>query len=160
MRDRSVRRRAVAGAAGSDSAERRRFGGGAVDGGVVGRGGLAVPGRVVEWVDRDPLFASAKVEFDGVRRVVAMSCVPEAREGDFVLVHAGIAIARIDAEQAARTLRELRAVVGGELAEELAAMTDAEPPPARRVPPVTRDETEDTPTDGARPAGDTEEHPV
>lgn len=86
---------------------------------------LAVPGRVVEWIADDPLFASAKVEFDGVRRVVAMSCVPEAAVGDYVLVHAGIAIARIDAEQAERTLRELRQLAGDELAREWSAVPDA-----------------------------------
>ena len=63
---------------------------------------LAVPGKVVEWLDRDPLFAAAWVEFGGVRRRVSMACVPEARLSDYVLVHAGVAITRVDAEEAAR----------------------------------------------------------
>lgn len=68
---------------------------------------LAVPGRVVTWIEREPPFASASVEFGGVRRRVSMMCVPETEEGDYVLVHAGIAISRIDADEAHRTLATL-----------------------------------------------------
>ncbi len=68
---------------------------------------LAVPGRVVQWVEREPPFAAAAVEFGGVRRQVSMACVPEAAEGDYVLVHAGIAICRIDAAEAERVLATL-----------------------------------------------------
>lgn len=68
---------------------------------------LAVPGRVVNWVERRAPFATAAVEFGGVRRQVSMACVPEAETGDYVLVHAGIAISRIDADEAARVLATL-----------------------------------------------------
>lgn len=68
---------------------------------------LAVPGKVIEWIDRTPPFATATVEFGGVRRAVNMACVPEASTGDYVLVHAGLAISRIDAAQAARVLAAL-----------------------------------------------------
>ena len=68
---------------------------------------LAIPGRVVEWIDRDPTFAQAEVEFDGVRRKCCMACVPEAREGDYVIVHAGVAISRVDEAEAQRTLADL-----------------------------------------------------
>lgn len=67
---------------------------------------LGVPGRVVDWLDRDPLFARAEVEFGGVRREVHMACAMEAEIGDYVIVHAGIAIGRIDEQEAARALRE------------------------------------------------------
>lgn len=69
---------------------------------------LAVPGRVVNWLDREPLFARAEVEFAGVRRVCHMSCVPEAEVGEFVIVHAGVAITRVDQAEAERVLKELR----------------------------------------------------
>lgn len=52
-------------------------------------------------------MASADVEFDGIRRVCQMACVPEAAIGDYVLVHAGVAIVRIDAAEAERTIAEL-----------------------------------------------------
>ena len=51
---------------------------------------------------------SAIVEFGGVRREVSMACVPDAAEGDYVMVHAGIAISRVDADEAARVLETLR----------------------------------------------------
>lgn len=56
----------------------------------------------------DPAFAQAEVEFESVRRVCHMACVPDAGPGDYVIVHAGVAICRIDAEEAARVLDELK----------------------------------------------------
>jgi hydrogenase expression/formation protein HypC len=70
---------------------------------------LGVPGRIVKWLDRDPLLACAQVEFEGVRRDCHLACVPEAEVGDYVVVHAGIAISRIDAVAAEQLLQELRA---------------------------------------------------
>jgi len=67
---------------------------------------LGIPGRVVDWLDRDPLFARAEVEFGGVRREVHMACAMEAKVGDYVIVHAGIAIGRVDEQEAARALLE------------------------------------------------------
>ena len=72
---------------------------------------LAVPGELVAWIDREPPFARANVAFAGIEREVSMLCLPEAVEGDFVLVHAGIAISRIDpieAQQLLETLDELQ----------------------------------------------------
>lgn len=68
---------------------------------------LAVPGKVIAWTDRTLPFATAVVEFGGVRRAVSMACVPEANVGDYVLVHAGMAISRLDAAEAARVLAAL-----------------------------------------------------
>jgi hydrogenase expression/formation protein HypC len=68
---------------------------------------LGVPGRVARWIDRDPLFARAEVEFEGVRKVCHMACVLDAEEGDYVVVHAGLAISRIDATEVKRMIDEL-----------------------------------------------------
>lgn len=68
---------------------------------------LGIPGRIVEWINRDPLFATAHVEFGGIRRACSMACVPESDVGDYVIVHAGIAISQIDEEAARRTLADL-----------------------------------------------------
>jgi hydrogenase expression/formation protein HypC len=68
---------------------------------------LAIPGRVVEWLDGAPPFRQATIEFGETRRAVSMECVPEAVTGDYVLVHAGIAISRIDAEEAQRVMELL-----------------------------------------------------
>jgi hydrogenase expression/formation protein HypC len=72
-----------------------------------------VPGRIVEWLDRDPLQGRALVEFDGIRRACHMACVPDAREGDYVIVHAGVAISRVDPDEAQRVF-ELLARLGGD----------------------------------------------
>jgi hydrogenase expression/formation protein HypC len=68
---------------------------------------LAVPGKVIDWIDREPPFAMAVVEFGGVRRQISLACVPEAEVGDFVLAHAGIAISKINEEEANRVLKTL-----------------------------------------------------
>ncbi len=68
---------------------------------------LGIPGRISRWIDRDPIFALAEVEFEGISREVHMACVPTAIEGDYVIVHAGVAICKIDADEAARVLDEL-----------------------------------------------------
>ncbi|MCA9128361.1 MAG: HypC/HybG/HupF family hydrogenase formation chaperone [Planctomycetales bacterium] len=68
---------------------------------------LGVPGRVQQWIDRDPLFARAIIQFDGVARECHMACVPEANVGDYVIVHAGVAICRLEEAEAARIFEEL-----------------------------------------------------
>lgn len=68
---------------------------------------LAVPGEVLEVIGDDPLTRHGRVRFGGVVRDVNLAYVPEASVGDFVLVHVGFAISRIDAAQAARTLQYL-----------------------------------------------------
>ena len=79
---------------------------------------LAVPGRLIEREGERDGLAFAVVEFGGLRRSVCVECVPEAIEGDYVLVHAGLAISRVDADEAARLLDDLRAM--GELEAEQA----------------------------------------
>jgi len=68
---------------------------------------LGIPGKVIRWLDRDPLLAAAEIEFAGVRRVCQMACAPEAALGDYVIVHAGVAISRIDEAAARQTLADL-----------------------------------------------------
>lgn len=71
---------------------------------------LAVPGCVVAWINRDPIMATADVDFGGVKKRCQMACTPDAQLGDYVLVHAGIALTRIDrvaAEQLFATLKSL-----------------------------------------------------
>lgn len=85
---------------------------------------LGVPGRVVEWIDRDPTFGRAIIEFGGIRRDCHMACVPDAQVGEYVIVHAGIAITRINEQEAERTLQEFAAIaekdpVGNEFGADL-----------------------------------------
>ncbi len=69
---------------------------------------LAVPGKVVEIIGDDPLLRSAKVSFSGVIKQVSLTCTPEAKLGDYVLVHVGVAISTVDPEEAAQTFEYLK----------------------------------------------------
>jgi hydrogenase expression/formation protein HypC len=75
---------------------------------------LAVPGEVIELGQRHGL-RFAKVRFGGMTCDVCIEYVPEVVPGDFVLVHVGFALARVDAEEAERSLRTLQEL--GQLAE-------------------------------------------
>jgi hydrogenase expression/formation protein HypC len=68
---------------------------------------LAVPGRVVTIINKDPLLRSALVSFGEMQREVYLAFVPEAEEGMYVLIHAGIAISVVTEEEALRTLSYL-----------------------------------------------------
>jgi hydrogenase expression/formation protein HypC len=69
---------------------------------------LAVPGKIVEIIGDDPLLRSAKVSFAGVVKLVSLTCTPEAKLGDFVLVHVGVAISTVDPKEAEETFSYLR----------------------------------------------------
>jgi hydrogenase expression/formation protein HypC len=65
---------------------------------------LGVPGLVIERQAPVGDLESALVEFAGVRRSVCVACVPDVTPGEYVIVHAGIAISKVDADEAARIL--------------------------------------------------------
>jgi len=68
---------------------------------------LAVPGKVLAATDigASPI---AKVQFGDITRQVYLDFVPEVQAGDYVLVHVGFAISRVEAEEAERTYELLR----------------------------------------------------
>ena len=70
---------------------------------------LAVPGRVLSIDEQDPL-RTAKVDFAGVVKAIALAYVPEAKIGDYVIVHVGVALSRLDEAEAMRTLDEIRQI--------------------------------------------------
>ena len=69
---------------------------------------LAVPGKVIEIRGDDPLLRSARVSFSGVIKDVSLACAPEAKLGDYVLVHVGVAISVVDAQEAEETFAYLQ----------------------------------------------------
>ena len=69
---------------------------------------LGIPGRV-QSVGDDAL-RSGRVEFGGIVKEVCLACVPEAVPGDWVIVHVGFAIARLDESEARRTLAYLEQI--------------------------------------------------
>jgi len=67
---------------------------------------LAIPGKVVEVFSAEGM-QMARVQFGGVTREACLNYVPETQVGDFVLVHVGFAISRVDEEEARRTYEAL-----------------------------------------------------
>jgi hydrogenase expression/formation protein HypC len=68
---------------------------------------LAVPGRLVD-VFTDDGVRMGHVSFEGVVRQVCLECVPEAIPGEYVLVHVGFALSRIDEAEAQRVFELLK----------------------------------------------------
>ena len=60
---------------------------------------LGIPGKVAETYLQNDL-PMAKVEFGGIRKEVCLAYVPEAVVGDYVIVHVGFAISRVDEKEA------------------------------------------------------------
>lgn len=70
---------------------------------------LAVPGKILETEERNG-SRIARVEFGGITRQAYLDFVPDAGVGDYVMVHVGFAISRVDAEEAQRTYELLEAM--------------------------------------------------
>lgn len=81
---------------------------------------LAIPGKILEICEHQEL-RSARVQFGGIVRQVSLNFVPEAGVGDYVMVHVGFAISRVDAEEADRTYKILEEM--GSIEAELASAT-------------------------------------
>ena len=75
---------------------------------------LAIPGKITE-LRQEGGVSMARVDFGGVTRDACMAYLPEAVAGDYVLVHVGFAITKVDEEEAAKTLADLKEL--GEIAE-------------------------------------------
>ena len=69
---------------------------------------LAVPGKLLDIQGDDPLLRSGRVSFGGIIKQISLTCVPEAKVGDYVLVHVGVAISVIDEAEAEQTYEYLR----------------------------------------------------
>jgi hydrogenase expression/formation protein HypC len=101
---------------------------------------LGIPGKVIEIRD-DGGLAMGKVDFGGVRKEACLAYIPEIQLGDYVIVHVGFAISRLDEEEALKTL-EILATMGDLVSQELATMG-----PGMDEPAVVSDDG--TPVTGA-----------
>jgi hydrogenase expression/formation protein HypC len=90
---------------------------------------LAVPGRILEIRDQrgTPM---ATVDFDGIHKEVCLAYLPDAVPGDYVIVHVGFALSKVDEASALETLATMQQL--GTLEENLGA----EPPAAGGTGPV------------------------
>ena len=68
---------------------------------------LAVPGQVLSIEGDEPLTSQGRIAFAGIIKLANLAYVPEAKVGDYVLVHAGVAISVIDEAEAEKTLAYL-----------------------------------------------------
>jgi hydrogenase expression/formation protein HypC len=99
---------------------------------------LAIPGKVTSISGDDPLMRSGKVDFGGVLREVSLAYVPEVIVGDYVIVHVGFALSRVDeaeANQVFEYLREMEEL--SDLQESRAGVSPAHavvPPPVAAPP--------------------------
>ena len=76
---------------------------------------LAVPGKIVSIEGDDPILRDGKVNFGGIVKRVNLSLVPEAKIGDYVVVHVGLALSIVDEEEAKQVFEFLKTM--GELSE-------------------------------------------
>ena len=94
---------------------------------------LAVPGKIISITDRDGTLMSI-VDFGGIKKDVCLQYIPDAEIGEYVVVHVGFALQRLDEESAIRTLAEFEHLGvlkeefgdGFELAAKQAGLTNPE----------------------------------
>jgi len=77
---------------------------------------LAIPGRVAQ-IDVNDGVRTGRIQFGGITRQACLDFVPEAKEGDYVMVHVGFAISVVDKDEAERTYALLEGM--GVLEDEL-----------------------------------------
>ena len=82
---------------------------------------LGIPGKLLAVHEQDGL-AMGKVEFGGIAKDICLAYVPEAQVGDYVLVHVGFAISRIDEQEAQEIFSYIQQI------EELADVEDSDLP--------------------------------
>ncbi len=83
---------------------------------------LAIPGKILTTENQNGV-RSGRVQFGGITREICLDFVPEAEVGDYVIVHVGFAISRVDAEEAERSYQLLEMM--GAIQEELGPETES-----------------------------------
>lgn len=68
---------------------------------------LGIPGRIIK-IEKEH---RAQVDFGGVQRAVQLDLLPQAKAGDYVIVHAGFAIQKLSSREAEQTLTELSGII-------------------------------------------------
>jgi hydrogenase expression/formation protein HypC len=80
---------------------------------------LAIPGKVLAVTGEDTLTRTGKVSFGGVVKDVSLAYVPEAAVGDYVVVHVGFALSKVDEAEARQVFEYLKQI------DELEELNDA-----------------------------------
>ena len=79
---------------------------------------LAIPGKILSLSNEDPLTRTGRVSFGGIVKEVNLAYVPEATVGDYVVVHVGFAISKVDEQEAQQVFEYLKQM------EELVELSD------------------------------------
>ena len=82
---------------------------------------LAIPGKIESISGTDFLLRMGKVSFGGIIKEASLAYVPEARVGDYVIVHVGFALSRVDEDEARKIFDYLKRM------EELTELKEAVP---------------------------------
>jgi len=82
---------------------------------------LAIPGKIESISGDDPLARMGKVNFGGILKDACLAYVPEAQVGDYVIVHVGFALSRLDEDEASKVFEYLKKM------EELGELKEAGP---------------------------------
>ncbi len=69
---------------------------------------LAIPGKITSISGEEGLMRVGKIDFGGIQKEANLACVPEAKVGDYVIVHVGFAISRLDEAEANEVFEYLR----------------------------------------------------
>ena len=80
---------------------------------------LAVPGKILTMDGAEPILRTGKVQFGGIVKEVHLACLPEAKVGDYVIVHVGFAISIVDEKEATRVFEYLKEMDALRESEEL-----------------------------------------
>ena len=79
---------------------------------------LAIPGKIESVSGDDPLTRMGKINFGGILKEASLAYVPEAKVGDYVIVHVGFALNRVDEDEAHKVFEYLKEMEElGELGE-------------------------------------------
>jgi hydrogenase expression/formation protein HypC len=76
---------------------------------------LAVPGKIISVSGETPLERAGRIDFGGIVKEASLAYVPEAAVGDYVIVHVGFALSRLDEDEARKVFEYLRQI--GDLSE-------------------------------------------
>lgn len=68
---------------------------------------LAIPGKIESIAGDDSLSRTGRINFGGIIKEACLACVPEAQVGNYVIVHAGFALSRVDEEEAQKIFKYL-----------------------------------------------------
>ena len=69
---------------------------------------LAIPGKIVSVSGKDPLERMGKIDFSGILKEASLAYVPDAKVGDYVIIHVCFALSKVDEDEAKKVFEYLK----------------------------------------------------